>query len=136
MITAPVRVVSVVDGVAMVEQTGPSGCGGCQSRSVCGVSVLGKYFSGARQPISVTCDSSVRAGDTLELNMSEGELLKAGLMAYLLPCLLAITGAVIASYFGYGDAIGALGALTGLTLGLLMMRIFNYSPGVAVPTNH
>lgn len=136
MISSPVRVVSVVDGVAMVEQTGQSGCGSCQSRSVCGVSVLGKYFSNGRAPIAVSCASNVRAGDMLEMNMSETELLKAGVMAYLLPCLLAILGAGLATFFKYPDVFAALGALAGLILGLLMMRIFKWSPGIAVHSNH
>jgi hypothetical protein len=95
MISAPVRVVSSADGIAQVLPTEKSGCGGCASSSSCGVSGLGKYFAHGRKTIAVQCDANVRAGDELYLSMSEGDLLKAGLLAYLLPTVLALAGAGI-----------------------------------------
>ncbi|MFZ3017453.1 MAG: SoxR reducing system RseC family protein, partial [Gallionella sp.] len=109
MISAPVRVVSADNGIAQVAPTEQSGCGGCQSRSSCGVSGLGKYFSGNRKTVEVQCDANVRAGDELQLHMSEGDLLKAGLLAYLLPTVLALVGAGIAAAFGLGDVGAVLG---------------------------
>ena len=79
----------------MVQPATQSGCGGCSSRSVCGVSGLGKYFSGNRKAIQVQCDANVHAGDELQLSMSEGDMLKSGLLAYLLPSVLALVGASI-----------------------------------------
>lgn len=128
MISAPVRVISAADGIAQVEPTAQSGCGGCQSRSSCGVSGLGKYFSGNRKAIPVQCDASVRAGDELQLNMSEGDLLKAGLMAYLLPSVLALVGAGIAASFGSGDVGAVFGAAAGIALGFLLGRLTGWVP--------
>lgn len=132
MITAPVRVVSNADGFADVLPTERSGCGGCASREACGVSGLGKYFSHRRKTISVKCTAEVRAGDELHISMEEGELLKAGLLAYLLPTLLAVAGAGIAASLGLGDVGAALGAANGMALGFLLGRWTGWAPRMSV----
>jgi sigma-E factor negative regulatory protein RseC len=129
MISAPVRVIAVKDRVAQVMPTEKSGCGGCASREACGVSGLGKYFSSRRKTIEVACSAQVRAGDELQLSLSEGDLLKAGLLAYLLPCVAAVTGAALAS--GYGDVGSALGAAVGAAGGFVLARVSNWTPQVS-----
>jgi sigma-E factor negative regulatory protein RseC len=130
MIAAPVRVVSVRDGFAQVEPTAESGCGGCASRESCGVSGLGKYFSSRRKTIGVACDAQVRAGDELQLSLSESDLVKAGLLAYLLPCVTAVAGAALAS--GYGDVGAVLGAAVGAASGFVLARVSGWTPRVSV----
>ncbi len=132
MIETTARVVSSDNGTVMVEASTQSGCGGCQSRSVCGVSGLGKYFSGNRKAIPVQCDASVRAGDELQLSMSEGDMLKAGLLAYLLPSVLALVGAGIGASLGQGDVAAVLGATVGIALGLLLGRLTGWVPHMVV----
>jgi sigma-E factor negative regulatory protein RseC len=136
MIFAPVRVISIADGRAQVEPTAQSGCGGCASRSVCGVSGLAKYFAGGRKPVEVQCASSVRDGDELQLQMEEGDLLRAGILAYLLPSLFAIVGAAVATLGGYGDAASVLSAAFGIAAGLLLARLVRWSPRIEVQMNH
>jgi sigma-E factor negative regulatory protein RseC len=128
MIETTARVVSADNGTVMVEASTQSGCGGCQSRSVCGVSGLGKYFSGNRKAIEVKCDANVRAGDELQLSMDEGDMLKAGLLAYLLPSVLALVGAGIAARYGLGDVGAVLGAAAGVAVGLLIGRVTGWVP--------
>lgn len=128
MIETSARVISADNGKVLVEPTLESGCGGCKSRSSCGVSGLGKYFSTNRKPIEVSCDASVRAGDDLQLSMSEGDLLKAGLLAYLLPCVLTLIGAGVAAALGLGDAGAVLGAGIGFAAGFLLARLSGWSP--------
>lgn len=130
MISAPVRVVSSADGVVQVLPTAQSGCGGCASSGSCGVSGLGKYFAHGRKAIEVRCDANVRAGDELQLQMSEGDLLKAGLLAYLLPTVLALAGAGIAASAGLGDVGAVLGAAVGMAAGLLLGRWSGWTPGI------
>ena len=128
MIETTARVVSADNGTILVEPKNESGCGGCKSRSVCGVSGLGKYFSGNRKAIEVHCDASVRADDELQLSMSEGDMLKSGLLAYLLPSVLALIGAGAGATLGLGDAVAVLGAATGVALGLLLGRLSGWVP--------
>jgi sigma-E factor negative regulatory protein RseC len=128
MIETTARVVSTDNGTMLVEPSNESGCGGCKSRSACGVSGLGKYFSGNRKAIEVHCDSSVREGDELQLSMSEGDMLKSGLLAYLLPSVLALVGAGVGASFGLGDIGAVLGAALGVAAGLLLGRLSGWVP--------
>jgi len=135
MIETTARVISADNGTALVEPAAQSGCGGCQSRSVCGVSDLGKYFSGNRKPIEVRCAVGIRAGDELQLSMSEGDMLKAGLLAYLLPSVLALIGACGAAAAGLGDAAAVLGAGGGIAAGFLLGRLSGWVPRLAAQRN-
>ncbi len=128
MIETTARVVSAENGTILVEPRNESGCGGCKSRSACGVSGLGKYFSGNRKAIEVRCDASVQAGDELQLSMSEGDMLKSGLLAYLLPSVLALVGAGVGSSAGIGDVGAVLGAVVGVAIGLLLGRLSGWVP--------
>ena len=135
MISAPVRVIATADGSVQVEPTAQSGCGGCASRSSCGVSGLGKYFSSHRKAITVQCDATVRVGDELHLNMREGDLLKAGMLAYLFPSVLALICAGFASMLGAGDVGAAIGAGCGFALGFILARESKWIPRLVVQTN-
>jgi sigma-E factor negative regulatory protein RseC len=130
MISAPVRVISSADGIAQVMPTEKSGCGVCASSSSCGVSGLGKYFSHNRKTIAVQCNANVMAGDELQLSMDEGDLLKAGLLAYLLPSLLTLVGAAAAAAFGLGDIGAVLGAANGMAVGFLLVHWTGWVPSI------
>jgi positive regulator of sigma E activity len=92
------------------------------------VSGLGKYFSNNRKAIAVRCDAGVHAGDELKLSMSEGDMLKAGLLAYLLPSVLALVGAGIAASIGLNDLGAVLGAGIGIAVGFLLGRLSGWVP--------
>lgn len=132
MIETTVRVVSAREGEALVESTQQSGCGGCGSRSVCGVSGLAKYFAAGRKAVAVPCAANVRPGDELHFAMSESDLLKAGLLAYLLPTVLALVGAGVAAASGLGNIGAVLGAAAGVALGLLLGRWSGWAPQMSV----
>ena len=123
MIETRVRVVSAKDGLAWVEATEAGGCSACQSKSACGVSGLGRFFSNHRKPVAVSCGADARPGQELTLAVEESELLTAGLLAYLLPASLAVLGAVLGDHAGHTDAASAVGALAGVALGLILARL-------------
>ncbi len=132
MIETSARVISSDSGTVLVEPASQSGCGGCKSHSSCGISGLGKYFSANRTAIAVHCDANVGAGDELNMSMSEADFLKAGLLAYLLPSVFTITGAGFASSLGFGDAGAVLGAISGFTGGLMVVRVLAWKPRMLV----
>ena len=130
MIETTARVVSTHNGTARIDPTTTSGCGACKSKNSCGVSGLGKYFSNNRQAIEMPCDEDIREGDELSVSMSEGDLLKAGLLVYLLPAVLALVGAGVATSTGFGDAGAVLGMMVGVVAGILLARISGWAPNV------
>ena len=125
MIETRVRVVSAANGIAWVEPTEQSGCGGCQAKSSCGVGGMSKVFRIGRAPIPVDCGDT-RPGEELVVSLDEADLLKASLYAYLLPAVLAIAGAAVLADFG--DGISALGTVAGGLLGLLIARLVSRTP--------
>lgn len=118
MIETKVRVLQAGDGMAWVEPTEQNGCGACQAKSTCAISGLGKFFSNRRQPIQVRADDA-HTGQQFTVAMQESDFLKVGLVTYLIPSLLAVVGASIASANGMGDAWSAIGMALGFLVGLL-----------------
>ena len=117
------RILSARDGTALVEPIEPSGCGACQVRSACGVSGIGRFLQAGRRPVTVACSAAARPGDEWVVAVSEADLLRAGLFAYVLPVVLAVSGAVLASMLGQGDAGAVLGMFSGGAVGLIAARI-------------
>jgi sigma-E factor negative regulatory protein RseC len=128
MIETKTRIVSITNGTAWVQPTEDSGCGGCGSRSSCAVSGLAKYFSRHQKLVPVPCDAAARPGEELVVAVSEGELLKAGLMAYLLPAVLSVIGAAIGAANSLGDKGAVAGMVGGVALGLLLARLLARNP--------
>jgi sigma-E factor negative regulatory protein RseC len=133
MIEARVRVVSQANGLTWVEPTEQSGCGGCQARSSCGVGGLSKVFRLSRAPIAVNCGEA-RAGEELVLSLDEADLLKASLLAYLLPAVLAIVGAALLA--AQGDVAAVIAALAGALGGLLIARMLSRAPRISARRAH
>jgi sigma-E factor negative regulatory protein RseC len=104
------------------------GCAACQSQSSCGVSGLGKFLGRNKPPVAIACDLAVLPGDSLVLNIAESDLLRAGLLAYLLPALLSVAGAIVATLAGLGDAAAAGAMLAGFAAGLGIARVFARAP--------
>jgi sigma-E factor negative regulatory protein RseC len=129
MIETRVRVLGARDGATLVEATEQGGCGACASRSSCGISGLGNYFDGRRKAIEIACDGA-RPGDEVVVRIAEGDLLKVGLFAYLLPTVLAVIGAGIAHSQDWGDAWAAAIAIAGVALGLALARRFAPKPRI------
>lgn len=127
MIEARVRVISHANGIAWVEPTEQSGCGGCQAKSACGVGGLSKVVRIGRAPIAVNCGDA-QPGEELVLSLNESDLLKAGLLAYLLPALLAIVGAALLAE--QGDVAAVIATLAGALSGLFIARFISRTPQI------
>src|SRR5512139_1755058 len=122
------RVVSTASGKVWVEAGSQQGCAACQSQSSCGVSGLGKFLGRNKPPVALACDLAVQPGDSLVLNIAESDLLRAGLLAYLLPALLSVAGAIAATLAGLGDAAAAAAMAAGFAAGLGVARVFARAP--------
>lgn len=136
MIETRARIVRIDGATAWVAPTEDSGCGGCGSRSSCAVSGLAKYFSHQQKLVPVPCDAGAKPGEELTVSVTEGELLKAGLMAYLLPTALGVAGAAYAAVGGYGDAGSVAGMVGGVALGLLVSRLMARRARLRVGRSH
>jgi len=132
MIETRARVVSVGNGKAWVEASSQQGCAACQSQSSCSVSGLGKFFGRNKPPVAVACDLAIQPGDSLVLSLAESDLLRAGILAYLLPTVLSVLGAITTSLFGLGDAAAVAAMLAGFAAGLTIARAFSRTPRIQI----
>ncbi|MBW8370707.1 MAG: SoxR reducing system RseC family protein [Thiobacillus sp.] len=132
LIETRARVVSIAPGKVWIEASSQQGCAACQSQSSCGVSGLGKFFSRNKPPVAVACELAVQPGDSLVLGLAESDLLRAGLLAYLLPTLLSVLGAIAAALSGLGDAAAVAAMATGFASGLIIARVFARAPRIQI----
>jgi sigma-E factor negative regulatory protein RseC len=128
MIETRARVVSIAPGKVWIEASSQQGCAACQSQARCGVSGLGKFLGRNKPPVALACDLAVQPGDSLMLNLAEADLLRAGLLAYLLPALLSVAGAIAVTLAGLGDAAAAAAMAAGFAAGLVIARVFARAP--------
>lgn len=137
VVETQVRVVATAAGQVLVEPLETGGCGACQARSACGIGGLARHLQPARRPIAVACPHPVRPGETLSLTVAAGDLLRAGLLAYLLPVTLGVAAASAAGAQGLTDAAAALALLAGAGSGLLVARrLGRHAPLRARPVSH
>lgn len=132
MIETRARVVSVGNGKAWVEASSQQGCAACHAQSSCGVSGLGKFLGRNKAPVALACDLAVQPGDSLVLGLAESDLLRAGLLAYLLPTLLSVLGAIAATLLGLGDAGAVIAMAAGFAAGLAIARLFTRASRIRI----
>lgn len=120
MITTHGRVVAIRDGSAVVSLPVPAGCGKCGSRGAC---------DGAKERTVSLPAGGLAAGDEVTLATTPGALNRGVLLAYLMPAVCFIAGAV-GGQLGYGsDEAAVIGAALGLGAGLLLLRLFGRRGG-------
>jgi sigma-E factor negative regulatory protein RseC len=114
-------VVRSVSGGKAVVAVRTGGCGGCGHQSGCG---LGRLAGKGRDTeMTVAVDGNIRPGDLVVLALEPGRMVKAALMAYLLPAFTLMLGAAAGAGLGGSDGTTALGAVAGLMAGLLVTRL-------------
>lgn len=118
------RVTAVGRGLAEVECERRSACGSCSVNGACGTSLLERFFGRKPRILSVRNPIGAKPGETVVVGISEGALLQAAFMAYLLP-LVTMLGAAAGSAWladellpAWSEGLSLLGALVGLVVGL------------------
>lgn len=113
LLLAGARVVSRDQGMTRLRLDSPGACGGCRAQAACG--------GGGERVIDVALSPQLCAGDRVSLQIPEEELNRSALLAYLLPAVSTLLGALALS--AGGDALAVLGAAFGLGFGLVCLRI-------------
>jgi sigma-E factor negative regulatory protein RseC len=118
MIETPATVVELGPGVAWVETVRQSACGHCASAGNCGTSVLAKLFGSSRSRLKIDDAQGLRVGERVLIGIPDGILVRASLVAYLLPLVVLIAAAGVATRLGAGEGAVALIGVAGLGIGL------------------
>ncbi|MDJ0765604.1 MAG: SoxR reducing system RseC family protein [Myxococcota bacterium] len=114
------------DGRAIVKIRRAEACHACAAKGAC------EALGGKTRDLELAVENTVNAkpGDAVVISMSEGSVIRASAVLYLLPALGLVTGAVVgwdqAEPLGMGsDPASMIGALGGLGLGLFLTRILS-----------
>ncbi|MET0088882.1 MAG: SoxR reducing system RseC family protein [Candidatus Thiodiazotropha sp.] len=118
MIEENARVLRVEGGFAVVETQQRAACGSCQSSGSCSTSVLAGLFKRHDNQLRVLNTLDVRPGEQVIIGVQEQALVKLSLLAYLMPILSMIAGAIIVDFWSR-DYLGADGELPQIIGGLL-----------------
>jgi positive regulator of sigma E activity len=114
------HIVALRDGIATVSIASPAACASCGSRSAC---------AGSRT-IELPAPAGARPGAAVTVAVADEALLRSALLAYFLPTVATLLGAVACA--GFGDAAAVAGAACGLGSGLLGMRLLAVPPAPTI----
>jgi len=126
------RVVAIDEGgIATMVAERRSACESCAAKSGCGVSSLSGVFGNRAMKFSIpTSAENTHVGDDYVIAMPQALLLKIAVMTYMIPIVVMIAAAAIASGMGGSDAIMALVAGVGLIAGFLLARLLVNRPAI------
>ena len=125
MIEQQARVVEVGAGYVWLEVDRHSACSGCQAQSDCGSAALSRAWGMRTLRTRAQSSLDLQVGDTVVIGLADGALLRSAALAYLLPLLLLLAGAILgkSAFAGAGEEPIVLCAAMGLGLGLLAVHI-------------
>jgi sigma-E factor negative regulatory protein RseC len=125
-------VVACEEGFAIVETQAQAACGGCQAKSGCSTSVISGLFRRRRNRLKVLNPIQAVPGQQVIIGLQEQALVSISLVAYLLPLLSLLLGAIglqeaAAQWQWHGGELASIiGGLSGLTLGLYLLKRFSH----------
>ena len=108
----PGEITQVRDGMIQVTFCRPDACAKC---NVC---------EGGKREHSIWVRGAGRVGDIAVVEMPNGMVFRASLLAYGIPLAGLIAGLMLGLLVsGWNETVGAIGAAFGLALGFLILRI-------------
>jgi sigma-E factor negative regulatory protein RseC len=114
---------------ALVEATQGGGCGSCSNEKGCGSGKLSQLFSGDVRRFRVRNVGNAQVGTLVQVSMPDGVLLNSAILMYILPLLLLLLCALLAGQMAPAassvDAYSAAGALAGLILGFVLVKLIS-----------
>ncbi|MET0065471.1 MAG: SoxR reducing system RseC family protein [Candidatus Thiodiazotropha sp.] len=131
MIEETARIVRVEGDFAVVETQQQAACGSCQSAGGCSTSVLAGLFKRRDNELRVLNTLDVRPGEQVVIGVQERALVKISLLAYLMPLIGMIAGAIVIDSWAQrylviqGELPQIIGGLSGLMAGFWVLRWFS-----------
>jgi len=126
MVEEQAVVVGVDNEVAMLEVIRRAPCSLCGQTRGCGISLWGKLFRHRPHIFRAANQVKARVGDLVIVGIEEQALLQGSLLAYGVPLVALMAGALLAMTFwvadGNRDAGAILGAVLGLVVGLVWVK--------------
>jgi sigma-E factor negative regulatory protein RseC len=117
------------DGVEVVCFS-KSACGQCKQNSSCGTGLVSKALPGRDHRFVIATELPLAVDQQVRIGIPEQSLITSALLVYLLPLLLLLGGALVASIgLGLGDGGTLAGAAIGGVAGFVLASRWAKSPG-------
>jgi sigma-E factor negative regulatory protein RseC len=114
-------VVRAVDGQQAEVEVEQGGCGRCHEKGGCGGPNLTRMFASGPRSYRVDNQFGAAVGERVTIAIAEGSVRRAANLAYGVPLLAGIVGALLGTAV-YGDPGGMLGALLAFSLAVIFVR--------------
>ncbi len=118
MIEETAVVVAHEPGIAWVETSRRNACGACSQSAGCGSALLSRLFAPGANRLALEDRLGVAIGERVVIGIPDGLLVRASLIAYLLPLLTLVMGAVLAEWWQLAEIEVALTGIAGLGVGI------------------
>jgi sigma-E factor negative regulatory protein RseC len=122
MLKETATVVAVEGDYAQVQCISKSACSHCHAASSCGNSSVAKAFGPRQHKFSVRLIEPVTPGQQIHVGLPAKSLIRSALLVYLVPLILMLVGAVVASQMTGSDTGALVGVVAGGTLGFGLAR--------------
>jgi sigma-E factor negative regulatory protein RseC len=132
MLEAEGVIVKIGQEGVFVETSRASACGSCSSKSGCGTSTLSQILGSKPTTFKVLDPIGAALGERVVIGMEEAALLKSSLLAYLVPLVFLMAGAILGGWLAPAnlkDAYALGGVVVGLVLGFVVLKWINASAG-------
>ncbi|WP_428773037.1 SoxR reducing system RseC family protein [Vibrio sp.] len=102
-------------------------CSSCASQKSCGTGVVSKAIGNRNLHWSLNTDQPVKVGQVVEIGLPERSLLQSAALVYLLPLIMLMMGAglastILAPWLNLGEGIVILAAFASAAAGVLMAK--------------
>ncbi|GAB6054578.1 SoxR reducing system RseC family protein [Magnetospira thiophila] len=121
-------VLAVSEESVWLQAESQSACGSCQSTKSCGVSTLSKFLGRKDVRFRLNNDFDARPGERVVIGISQSALLGASIIAYMVPVLGLMIGAVGGSLAGFNELATVVTALSGLIGGFALSQALGRRP--------
>lgn len=112
------EVVAVTEGRVTVRGTSRAGCARCAAGRGCGGAYFSRLLGEPQRCITGRASGALAPGDPVRIAIPETTVLRAAVLAYLVPLAALLAGAVAGQFFG-GEA-GAVGGSAAMLLPALI----------------
>ncbi|MFC4653690.1 MULTISPECIES: SoxR reducing system RseC family protein [Rheinheimera] len=116
------------EGVWLKTQAKTS-CNACQANDNCGTGVVAKALTPRENVFFVAGHTNLLAGQTVQIAVTEQQLLSAAALVYLWPLACLILSALLLQHLQLPDSTVTLGALTAMGLAFALIRLRRQQSG-------
>ncbi len=130
MIKETGRVVAINDTHLWLETINQGTCGTCVAEKGCGQSLLARWMS-RNNYLKVELDgrpaSNYQINDSVCIGVPDNLVVLSSILMYCLPLAFFIIGAALGQTLVGSDAAAVLGAMVGITVGAIAVRLSSWS---------